>query len=154
MEAIFKCNCKNGKLLFHNVYDLERYATLNEGEELIVSFKPLAKVGVKVRMYAFYHGPLLDCAMIGYIRQGYEGLDKVKVDYLLRAEFAKDFLVKPNGEAIPIMLDKRQMTKDRLFKFITDCLFFIETELEMEVPDSQEYLINKSTSRNFKRIKD
>lgn len=154
MEAIFRALCKNGKIIYHNTFDVERYAQMNEGEDLIINMKPMAKTGQKVRMYAFYHGPLLDCAMLGYIRQGYEGLDKVKVDYLLRAEFAKDFLVKPNGEAIPIMLDKRQMTKDRLFKFITDCLFFIETELEMEVPDSQEYLINKSTSRNFKRIKD
>lgn len=154
MEAIFRALCKNGKLFFHNSYDVERYCQDNEGEDLIVNMKPMAKTGQKMKMYAFYHGPLLDCALLGYNRQGYEGLDKVKVDYLLRAEFAKDFLLKPNGESIPIMLDKRQMTKDRLTKFITDSIFFIESELEMEIPDSQEYKINKGSSRNFKRIKD
>lgn len=153
MEAIFKATCKSGKLLFHNTYDLEKYSLHSDGEEVIVSIKPLAKTGQKIRMYSFYHGPLLDCAVMGFSRQGYEGVDKVKADYLLRAEFAKDFLLKPNGEAIPIMLDKRQMTKDRLNKFLTDCLFFIETELEMTVPDSEEYKANKGSKRNFSRIK-
>lgn len=140
-------------MFFYNTYDLEKYCSMHEGEDLIISIKPFAKTGAKMRMYAFYHGPLLDCAVIGFSRQGYEGVDKVKADYLLRAEFAKDFLLKPNGEAIPIMLDKRQMTKDRLTKFITDCLFYIETNLEMTVPDAEEYKANKGTNRNFKRIK-
>ena len=153
MEALFKALASKGKLLFNNIYDLEKYCAENEGLELMISLKPFAKTGPKMKLYAYYHGPLLDYALRAYSSAGYEGMDKVKVDYLLRAEFAKDFILKPDGEAIPIMMDKSKMTKERLTKYISDCLFHLEQEFGMEPPDSSEYLINKGRDKNFKLIK-
>lgn len=154
MEAIFKALASKGKILYNNIYDLEKYCLENDGTEIMVSIKPFAKTGPKLRLYAYYHGPLLDYALKAYSSAGYEGMDKVKVDYMLRAEFAKDFILKPDGEAIPIMLDKSKMTKERLTKYVSDCLFHLEQEFQMEPPDSESYKINKATGRNFTQVKD
>lgn len=153
MEGIFRALAQNGGLTYFNRFDLDRYSKEKDGKELIVHVKEKAKTGEKMRMYAFYHGPLLDCAIIGYANAGYSGIDKVKADYLLRANFAKDFIQKPDGEYEPIMLDKKDMSKDRLRKFIEDCILFIEEEFKQQVPDSSEYLYKKKTDKNYKSIK-
>lgn len=152
-EVLFSARAIGGKLLFYNPEHLAMYLAEQEGEELIVHAVPAAKLSTKMKMYAYYHKVILNCAMIGYTHAGYSGLDLVKTDYLLRAEFAKGFIQKPNGEYQPIMLDKRGMTKTRLHKYLEDCIFFIETELQVIVPDSENYKANKDSGRNFKTVK-
>lgn len=152
-EAIFKANARNGKFLWHNIYDLERFLLENEGVELWCVFKQANKLSEKYKMYAYWHGPLLECAVNAYTRAGYSGIDKVKADYLLRAEFAKDFILKPDGSTQVIMLDKSGMTKARLLKLLQDSIQFLEQEMETECPDSEEWKIKKETGRNFKEIK-
>lgn len=151
-ESIFKFKSLSGKPVF-DYDDFNRYLLEHEGEDIIMHCKPEAKTPEKMQLYAFYHSNILNCAVIGYTYRGYTGMDTVKADYLLRAEFAKDFIEKPNGEYQPIMLDKKGMTKARLLKFVQDCIFFIETDLEVEVPSSEEYKLRKATGRNFKTIK-
>ena len=58
MEAIFKALASKGKILYNNIYDLEKYCLENEGMEIMVSIKPFAKTGPKLRLYAYYPGPL------------------------------------------------------------------------------------------------
>ena len=151
-EAIFKATAKNKKLVWHNVYDLERFLIENEDVDLFVTFKQLNKLSEKFKMYAYYHGPLLACAIIGYTNAGYSGIDKVKADYLLRAEFAKDFILKPNGDTQVIMLDKSSMNKTRLLKLLVDCIQFLEEELDMECPDSEEWKLKRQTGKDFKKV--
>jgi len=152
MEAIFLAKSDRQKLTFYNTEDLATFCGENDGQDIIVSLKPKAKASEKTRLYAFYHGPLLHCAMIGYTFAGWEGLDKVKVDYLLRAEFAKDFLKRPDGSYQVVMLDKKRMTKNRFLKYVQDCLFFIENELKQGVPDSEEYKASKGTGHQFTKV--
>lgn len=152
MEALFDARCIDKKLVFTNSADLEKYCIQHSSEEIIVQLKLAARVGPKMRLYAFYHGPLLEVAMIGYTYAGYEGIDKVKADYLLRAEFAKDFIKRPDGTYVPIMMDKHKMSQPRLFKFVQDCVFFIERDLQQTIPDSEEYKISKNAGRNYKRV--
>lgn len=153
MEAIFSRICKDGKLVPLNPEDEHKYAIENDGEIIVCHYKPMAKTGEKMRMYAYYYRVILDCAMIGFTYIGYEGIDKVKSDYLLRAEFAKDFIMRPDGSAQIIMLDKKNMTKARLLKYLQDCIMFIENELQQKVPDSYEYKIKKLTGRSFTEVK-
>lgn len=152
MEALYTGTPHAGKMIWKNALDIEKYFLENNDVELIVEFKQAARVGPKMKLYAYYHGPLLDCALIGYIAMGWEGLDKVKVDYLLRAEFAKDFIKRPDGTYEPIMIDKHTMSPQRLLKFVQDCLLYIEQELQQTVPDSEEYKLSKITGRKFTRI--
>ena len=152
-EIIFKAFVKDGKLKFTDPEDVFKMCVEHEGQSLLVHFKEESKTSEKMRMFAFYYVNILQCALIGYTNAGYEGLDIVKTDYLLRAEFAKDFIQKPDGSWVAIMLDKRNMTKARLLKYITDCIFFIENELQVTVPSSDEYKVSVQTGKDFKKIK-
>lgn len=152
-EAIFKLTPKNGKPFWHNIYDFERFLLENEGIELYVFFKQANKLSEKWRMYNFYHGPLLACAVIALTRAGYPGMDKVKADYFLRAEFAKDYILGPNGKQTVIMLDKSGMTKSRLLKLLQDCIYYLESEFGQECPDSNEWKAKKETGKDFTTVK-
>lgn len=138
MEGIFLFRPKGGKLNPYNKFDFERYIIQNEDVELIAHFEESANSSEKMKMYAFYNGPVLDVAMSGYRRQGYVG-DKVVTDYRLRAEFAKKINVNPNGKTDIVVMGQSSMSKKRYHQFLCDVLLFIEEELEMEVPDAQAY---------------
>lgn len=152
-EAIFRSTVTNKKIVWHNIYDLERFLMENEGMELYWTCTQANKLSEKWKMYCFYHGPLLACAVIGYTNAGYSGIDKVKADYLLRAEFAKDFILKPDGSTQVIMLDKSGMNKGRLLKLLQDSIHYLEEEFGQECPDSEEWKIKKLTGKNYKKIK-
>lgn len=152
-DAIFSAVAANGKLTFVNEEHLKWYMSEHDTEELAVHIMPTVKLSQKLKMYAYYHANVLNCAVLGYTAAGWPGIDNVKADYLLRAEFAKDFIKKPNGDYVPIMIDKRNMTKARLLKFIQDCIFFIESDLGIEVPSTDEYRVKKTTGRIFKEVK-
>lgn len=151
MEAIFKAIPQRGRLTFLNLYDIERYCLENEGVELIVHMKEAAKTAPKMLMYAYYHCVILDSFIRGATRAGHSGIDKVTADYMLRADFAKDFVKGLDGVYKPILLDKSRMSKTRLHKFLQDSIFYIESNFEVEIPDSQAYKINKETGRDFKK---
>mgnify|MGYP006921356593 CR=1 FL=1 len=151
-ELIFSARAENEKLLFRNPEDVRKYCIEHSDEDLLVHIQPLAKTAPKLKMYAFYYVNILECAVIGYTNAGYEGVDKVTADYLLRAQFAKDYIRKPDGTYEPIMLDKRNMSKARLLKLLQDSIMFIENDLGIEVADSEEYKVMKATKRNFKKV--
>lgn len=154
MEAIFRCICNKGKFLFFNTFDVERYCIENEGIELDISVKHAAKLSEKMRMYRFLFGPLMDSAVRGYGRQGWESMDKVKARYKLQAEFCKEEMYNSKTSKIEVyLLDLSSMPKARLLKFIQDCMFYIEQELETEVPDSEEWKAKQLTGRNYKQVK-
>lgn len=152
-EAIFTFHAKDGKAVYHNVYDYERFLRENEGVELYGTYKQANKLSEKWKMYNYYYGIILQCAILAFTKAGYSGIDKVKADYLLRAEFAKDFILGPNGKQTVIMLDKSGMTKARLLKLLQDCIHHLEEDYQQEVPDSTEWKMKKETGREFKEHK-
>jgi len=152
MEAIFRSLCKDGKIIDLNLEEERMYAIQHDGEEIIKEYRLSSRVGPKMRMYAFYHKVILHLAMIGFTYSGEPGVDKVKADYLLRAEFAKDFILRKDGSYTPIMIDKKDMSRQRLYKFMQDCVFFIESHLQQRVPDADEYRVNKGGKYNFKKV--
>lgn len=151
-EVIFEACGVDGDLVFSNPKDLQSFLLEHPEEVLLVHIEIAAQVSQKMKMFAYYHRVILQCAVIGYTAAGYEGVDNVVADYMLRAEFAKDY-IKKGEDWIPIVMDKRKMTKVRLHKFLSDCIFFIETQLQQRVPDSQEYRMNQQTGGDFKIVK-
>ena len=151
-EMIVKATAKEGRLLFNNPEDIRMYCIEHDGEDLFVHFQQEAKTADKYKMYAFWYTNILECALLGYTAAGYENLDKVHCDYLLRSELAKDFIRKPDGSYQVIMLDKKNMTKPRLHKLLQDAIFFIENDLQIRVPGSEEFKLKKATGRNFLNI--
>ncbi len=138
--------------LFQNE-DFSKYLKENEDVTLVMQLQPKVKQSEKERMYAYYHGPLLGVAVLAFTDAGYEMMDKVKADYLLKLECAKATMVK-NGEEEIYLEDKSKMTKDRLYRFISDCIFFLEDELNIQgVPDAESYRNREATGHGFKSVK-
>lgn len=151
-EIILKAKALDGKLIFNQQNDVYAYCVEHSGEDLMVHFEPEAQVSPKMKLYAFYYANILECAVVGYTYAGWEAVDKVKADYLLRAELAKDFIKRPDGTYEPIMLDKKNMSKARLLKLVQDAIFFIENDLQVRVAGSDEYKLMKATKREFKKV--
>jgi hypothetical protein len=150
MEIILQATPRKGKLVFENAVDHDKYMEQFEGILLEVSMIPLAKLSEKAKMYRYLFGPLADSAMRGYIKRGYEGMDKVIAVYKLRAEFGKDHIYNSiTKEWEPYLIELKKMNKERLLQFINECIHYIETNLEVEAPDSQQWKSIKIHGRKF-----
>jgi hypothetical protein len=124
------------------------------GQELQMEIKPIGRTSEKLQMYDYYHKVILGVAMKAYEDLGWESMDKVKADYFLKAECAKDIMynAKEDREEI-FLLDKSAMTKARLHKFLTDCINYLELELGYRVPDADEWKTWQQTGmRGFKSV--
>jgi len=134
--------------------DVQIYMQGNIGNEITVEMKVSSRIPEKVRMYNFYHRVILGVAMKCFTNDGWESVDKVKADYLLKAECGKGIMYnhKTNEEEI-YLLDKSRMNKDRLHKYITDCITFLEVEKKYKVPDSSSFLAEIRTGmKGFKSV--
>lgn len=139
-EYIFKYTPKNGKMIFDNLFDVERHCIEKDGIPQIAEIRDEAKLSEKEKMFAYLFGPLANCAMRAYTFAGWDGIDKVKAVYLMQAEFCKEQTYNKNTKEVRVVLSSLSaMSKARLLKFIQDCIFFLETELKQQVPDSETY---------------
>ena len=152
-EAIFRAMCTQGKFLYLHPDDMYTYAMENAGTEVTVHVVPAVKTSEKQKMYNYWYGPLLNCAVKGFTEAGYEGVDKEAADYLLKSLFAKDFVKRPDGQFEPVIKGKAKMNKARLLKLIQDALHFLESQLNQSVPDAEEYKMMQLTGRSIKRIR-
>jgi len=148
MELILKFTPKqehSSKLMIEDLSDnkdFQKFVTGNIGKSITASFKLSQSIPEKERMYGYYHRVLLAVAMAAFTDLGYESMDKVKADYLLKAECGKDVMYNAKTEKEEYyLLDKARMNKDRLRKFITDCIVFLEVECGCHVPDSSSYMM-------------
>lgn len=133
--------------------DLHNYLTKFKGIALRMELKPMPKTGTKQRMYDFYNGVIIPVAMQAYMDAGYEMLDEVQTDYLLKAECAKGSMVTPEGEKA-YLLDKSKMTKERLTKFVADVLLHLEMNLNVKnIPDAEMYKNLRDIGGSFKSVK-
>ena len=131
--------------------DFVSYLVHHNDVELTIKLSPRAKSSEKQQMYAYYHGPLLSVAVRMFTDLGYELMDKVKADYLLKSECAVGTMIR-NGKEEIYLEDKAVMSKDRLLKYIQDCIFFLESN-GYETPDSDEYKNQKKYGRKFTTVR-
>lgn len=143
VEAIFSATPKDGKPIWDNRVDFEKYMQESEGIELHFEVRQAAKLSEKERMYAFLFGPLMHCAMYALTQAGYENMDKTKARYKFQAEHAKADMIGPNGVET-YMLDISGMSKARLLQFIQDIIWDLEMNYKQRVPDSAEYKAMKA----------
>lgn len=120
--------------------DFQTFVRSNVDTKLRVELSPAVSHSEKEQLYAYYHKVVLNIAMQVYSEDGWEGMDKVKADYFLKAECAKDIVFnKKTGREEVYLLDKASMNKDRLRKYVYDCIVFLEVEKGARVPDSAAY---------------
>jgi len=157
IEAVFKFKVKERTYVSEMLSGLTsnedfcRYLQHSQGKELSVHFSPAVKQSEKEQLYAYYHKVVLSVAVQVLTEDGWI-VDKVKADYMLKAECAKSELYNPKtGELIVYLEDKREMSKDRLYKYVTDCINWLETERGVSVPDSTSFKNRNKTG--FKSVK-
>lgn len=153
MEIILECIPKNGKLIFYNPTNLMKYCLSAEGKEHVMSLKPSNKSSEKQKMQNYLRGPLIDCAIIGFTNAGYWGMDEDSALQELKEMFLTKTIILPDGREKRTPMSIGKINKERLLKFLQDCCFFIESELQQEIPDSVTWREYKITGKNFKSVK-
>lgn len=153
-EAIFQAFCHSRKIVFSNIDDVEKFCLENPNERLTVHIKPIIRQSDKERLYAYYHHVVLKYTVQALTHEGWELVDDVVADYYLKSECAREIIFNPKtNEERTYLVDKSRMTKDRLRKFVNDCILLLEFRHSQLVPDSSEWKIKKGTGRNFKSMK-
>lgn len=153
-EAIFELTPKDGRLPFHWDSDLQKYLLEREGVRQIIKFKDIANSTEKERLYAFMFGPVMSAAVQGFTAAGHEGIDKVKARYMLEAEFCKAESYNAKTGKITVYTESvAHMGVKRLHKFVSDVIFFLESELHQKVPDADAWKLRMSTGRDYESTK-
>jgi hypothetical protein len=147
MEAIFEFTVRDFPDPARRMAELmlsghfQKYLEMHEGQKLILTLSPAVKTAEKERMYAFYHKVVLGSAIQAFTEAGWEAVDKVKADWMLKAECARGIMYNriTGGEEV-YLEDKAAMTKERLHKYISDCIHVLESEFGVTVPGSDDIL--------------
>jgi hypothetical protein len=139
-------------VLQEDVYDF-----LYENQEKVLKVEFSAKVSKsdKQEMYDYYHKVVLAVAIQVYTNEGWESMDKVKADHFLKMECAKGLVYNYKLDRTELFIEeKSKMNKERLHKFISDCITFLEVEKNAKVPDAESYKIDKETGLSgFTKVK-
>ena len=152
MDAIFNIIPTNSRIPIQG--DLLLYLQEKGGIPQIVTFKDANLTSEKIQLYAYLFGPVMRCAMEGFSSAGYEGVDKVKARYMLEAELCKAESYNAKTGKTTIYIESISgMSKARLHKFVTDVLFFLETELGQKVPDAEMWKLKLKTGRDYLKSK-
>jgi hypothetical protein len=150
-KAIFRAISDGEQVVYNNPHDAQIFLEIHKDKRLVVNIQVEEEMGQKNLLYAYYQAAVIPAAIIGLTNAGWEAVDAVYADHVLKANSAKDFKVHvETGEMTPYLLDKSTMSKERLTKFVSDSILFIETTLGVLVPDSQEYLEKRSQLKRWK----
>lgn len=160
MKAIFTFTPKdsfNSKDMMENLSsqkDVQTFLRGHKDQEITVEMKPTAKLSEKVQMYNYYHRVILGVAIDCFENDGWEAMDKVKADYLLKMECGKEIMYNEKTDTEQIYLfEKSGAPKRELHKFICRCITYLEVERGYRVPDSESYTFSKNTGLDgFKKV--
>ena len=129
-----------GKIIWDNESEWNKYLEMHNEQRLRFNVQPVSRITEKARMYNYYHKAVLSAAMEEFTRAGFECVDKVLADNILKATCAKDIVLnKETGEELVFTLDKRDMNQKRLLKYIVDCIHFLEFEYRRIVLSGEEW---------------
>jgi len=160
MSTIFKFTPKesfNSKEMMEGLSgqkDVQTFLQMNTGEEVTVEMKLSNKLSKKNQLFAFYHRVVLSVAAKCFENDGWTGMDKVKADYMLKAECGKEIMINDQtGEEQVYLLDKSRLNHKELYAYVCRCINFLEMERGYTVPDSSSWLLEKTTGLSgFKKI--
>lgn len=134
--------------------DFPKYLTQMRGVPLSITLEPTAVKSEKLRMYAYYEKVVLGIAILMFTDLGWEMMDKNKADEFLKEQCATIPVYNSKTDEKTLVKElKSRMPKERLSKFITDCILFLE-ENGYRVPESEEYKAYlKTGERGFSSVK-
>lgn len=160
MKAIFTFTPKdsfNSKEMMEGLSrqkDVQTFLRGHKDQEITVEMKPTAKLSEKVMMYNYYFKVVLGVAIECFENDGWESMDKVKADHLLKLECGKQLMYneKTNTEQV-YLFEKSAAPKKELHAFICRCITYLEVERGYKVPDSESYTFGKESGLSgFKKV--
>ena len=120
--------------------DLLSFSKQFTGKRVRFWVKEINEKQTKENMFEYYHRVVLQIASICFSDMGWTAVDKVKADYLLKAECAKIEEYNPQtGELMIFTKDKASMTHSELHKYVSDCIDWLQIENGYKVPDSYSF---------------
>jgi len=123
-----------------------------DGLDVVVTIEEAEAIGAKQQMYNYLCGVLYPSAVKAFRYFGFEYVDAAYVDHKFKCMFAVGTVTNSKGVEENYPKDKSKMKKDELHRFITDCILFLEKEMDWKVPDSSQYKMYQQTGRNFKKV--
>jgi hypothetical protein len=135
-----------GGLQYLYPYEHQRWCLQYPEQRVLVTMQLLSDIPTKMRMFAYLHGPLIDCLMIGYENAGYNELVSSDLYYILKTRYASEPWYNPvtkKEESRIIDFSNPKTPADRLHKFISDLIWHLEQDLGGEAPNSEEYNMKK-----------
>jgi len=152
--SILRATIDGDKFKFKDLYGLGKVLGELQGQEVDVKITPAVKSSEKQRMYAYYQAVVLPLTIRALTKDGYELVDEYAADHYLKATCAKAILYNTHDDAeMAYVLEKRAMNKERLVKFIGDCVWLLEERHEIVCPDGGVYKMLRTTGSigNFKK---
>lgn len=146
MKGIFEYIVHNGRLRPKNPEDHEKFLKEKEGRELIATMEDKSLIGERKRMLNFFHGPVLDQCVKAWHELGDPNVDKVVAKFRLKAYFLKDYFINADNEEEHFVKSLGRVNKEDMKRFLDQVLYFMQTDLETDVPDPQQYKLNLKRS--------
>lgn len=148
---IFSFTPVNGKIVWDSPFQVSEWCLDNDKKHHSADLQPSVITSQKMKMYSYYHKCLIPIAIKELNRLGWQSVDAVFADHFFKSEFARDIKFNPILDKQQIYLeDKAKMTKERLTKFLNDCINMIEIDWGIPAPNSSEY---KYKLTGFKSVK-
>lgn len=127
-------------LLFRDAEGFRKYCKVNVDKTVVVEIKPKSKTTEKILMYSYYQKAIIPATILALTDDGFTGVDEVVADAYLKQSVAQLISINhTTGKTIPYAEDKHNMTKERLHKYLSDCIYLLEERHGRQVIDSQEY---------------
>ena len=153
---ILKAKAVKNNIVYRSLLDFNKVMEEVEGREIDVKITAAVKDSEKAAMYAYYQVVLIPLGIRALTKDGWAQVDEYAVDHYYKSNCAKAVLYnKDDDTEMPYTLEKRAMNKERLNKFLNDCVWLLEERHEIVAPDSKEYKMKRTTNTtdNFKKIK-
>lgn len=155
VELILIGHTKDGKV----IRDMElenRFAIHHDNAKVMISYRPYGDLSAKDRLFAYLFGPLLQCLQNAMEDAGIEGSKKdfyeaMKIRY---AAYPWRNPLSKKEEVRTLDFSADSTTSAQLGKFVNDIILFLEMEVGVEAPDSQEWKTQQrlgSSKRTFKK---
>lgn len=140
MNYEFLVKAVAGKIQAKNPSDLEKALLQEEGQEMVLSLKPVNRISEKQRLYNYYFAAVIPATIKVLTQDGFENTDEQAADHYLKLNCAKTVQYNSRTDTEFIyLLEKRSFPLERLYQYVVDCLLLLELRHKMIVPDAQTW---------------
>lgn len=155
VELILIGHTKDGKV----IRDMElenRFALHHDNSKVMISYRPYGDLSNKERLFAYLFGPLLQCLQNAMEDAGMEASKKEWYE-AMKSRYAAYPWFNPlskKEEVRTLDFSSDSTTAAQLGKFVNDIIMFLEIEVGVQAPDSEEWKTQQrlgSSKRTFNK---